>query len=171
LKKWVEDMYDISGSVDIHAFTLDICKEHQRAIAQTRKPAAASREKVTVAKEKLRTFNGSCSQWLRSKRELTAYLNQIVNEQGILIYYVIWDRNDEEEYRRDNGELGRHIYDAPFEGHIYENDAFQVLQILRQWTSGGTADTHVDNSNDVQDTWNRLLSQHEGIDDRNTNIQ
>jgi hypothetical protein len=37
--------------------------------------------------------------------------------------------------------------------------------------SGGTADTNVDNSNDVQHAWNRLLSQYEGIDARNMNIQ
>jgi hypothetical protein len=45
LKKRVEAMYDISGSVDIHAFTLEICKEHQRAIARTSKPATARRVK------------------------------------------------------------------------------------------------------------------------------
>jgi hypothetical protein len=94
LKKWVEDIYDVSGRVDIHAFTLDVCKEHQQAIARTSKPSVAARDKATVMKEKLRTFNGSGNQWLRSKRKLTAYLNQIMNEQGIPIYYVIRDRSE-----------------------------------------------------------------------------
>jgi hypothetical protein len=77
-----------------------------------------------VTKEKLRTFNGQGDQWPRSKQELTAYLNQIKNKQGIPVYYVIQEWADEEEYQRDNGELGQRIYDAPLEGHIYEQVAF-----------------------------------------------
>jgi hypothetical protein len=29
LKKWTEDMFDLSGMVDVADFTLDICKENQ----------------------------------------------------------------------------------------------------------------------------------------------
>jgi asparagine N-glycosylation enzyme membrane subunit Stt3 len=102
---------------------------------------------------------------------LTSHLNQVKNEVGIPIYYVIGDPEQEDRYRADNGELGRRIYDAPFRGRMYETDAFQVLQIIRQWTSGGTAETFVDNNNDVQDTWTKLICNYEGHDARGANVQ
>jgi hypothetical protein len=148
LKKWTEDMFDLSGDVDVANFTLDVCKENQWAIARTAKPAAGKTDK-TIAEEKLRYFNGDRTLWLKSKRELTAYRNQILNEQGISVYYVIRDKDDEEQYRMHNGEIGKRIYDALFKGRVYENDAFQVLQILRQWTAGWKAETHVDRTIDV----------------------
>jgi hypothetical protein len=40
-------------------------------------------------KEKLQTFNGKIENWLNSKCELTTYLNQIQNKNGVPIYYVI----------------------------------------------------------------------------------
>jgi hypothetical protein len=46
-----------------------------------------------------------------------------------------------------------------------------VLQILCLWTSHGTAQTYVDQSNDVQDAWHSLLTIYEGHDARNANIQ
>jgi hypothetical protein len=67
------------------------------------------------------------------------------------VYYVIRDKDDEEQYCTHDGEIGKKIYDALFKGRIYENDAFQVLQILRQLTAGGKAETHVDRTNDVQE--------------------
>jgi hypothetical protein len=46
-----------------------------------------------------------------------------------------------------------------------------VLQIPRQWTAGGRAETHVDKTNDVQDAWATLLRIYEGTDARGANIQ
>jgi ABC-type molybdate transport system ATPase subunit len=43
---------------------------------------------------------------MNSKRELTAYLNQIHNEEGVPIYYVSRDYENEEEYRANNGRMG-----------------------------------------------------------------
>jgi hypothetical protein len=102
---------------------------------------------------------------------LTAYLNQIKNDNGVPLYYVIRDPNLENQYCNDNGEIGKKIYEAPFQGRVYFQDAFRVLQILRQWTSGGTADTFVDNNNDVQEAWTQLIRNYEGHDARNANIQ
>jgi hypothetical protein len=171
LKRWAEEEYDIEGSVDIRKFTVGVCRERQRQLARTDKTVGQQTEKGTTTKEKLTTFNGKRDNWLKAKRELTAYLNQIKNTQGIPIYYVIRDPEEEERYRESNGEIGKKIYEAPFKGRIYENDAFQVLQILRQWTSGGTAETFVDNNNDVQDAWAQLTTNYEGHDARNANIQ
>jgi hypothetical protein len=61
--------------------------------------------------EKLQTFIGKIEQ-------VTAYLNQIQNENGVPIYNVICNREDELEYFNHNGETGNKIYDAPFQGHI-----------------------------------------------------
>jgi hypothetical protein len=99
-----------------------------------------------------------------------AYLNQIKNEVGVPIYSVIRDPNLEEQFRPDNGEIGHRIYEAKFKGRIYENDAFQVLQILQQWTSGGQAEPHVDKSINVQDLWNSIIQAFEGHVARGANI-
>jgi hypothetical protein len=103
-------------------------------------------------KEKLSVWNGRHGTWQKIKRELMAYLNQIKNELGVPLYYVIRDPNLEDQYRAASGEIGNRIYEAHHKGRIYENNAFQVLQI-RQWTSGGRAEAHVANSNNVQDAW------------------
>ena len=124
--------------------------------ARTKVKSKSKSDTTTTSKEKLRTFNGKHEHWLNSKRELTAYLNQIQNEDGGPIYYVIRDPEHKKKYRDNNGEMGNRIYDAPFRGRIYEEDAFKVLQILRLWTSGGTAETYVDTNNNVQDAWNQL---------------
>lgn len=171
LKRWAEDEYDIEGQVDIRKFNEEICKERQRNIARSTKAGVQPLDKGTTTKEKLTLFNGKRENWLRAKRELTAHLNQIKNEQGVPIYYVIRDPDQEDKYREDNGDIGKIIYEAPFKGRIYANDSFQVLQILRQWTSGGTAETFVDNNNDVQDAWAHLIRNYEGHDARSANIQ
>jgi hypothetical protein len=105
------------------------------------------------------------------KHELTAYLNQTQNGNRVPIYYVICNQEDESEYCNHNGETGNKIYDAPFQGQIYNDDAFKVLQILHLWTSNGTAQMNVDQSNDVQDAWHSLLTTYQGHDARNANIQ
>jgi hypothetical protein len=87
------------------------------------------------------------------------------------LYYVIRDPEEEQKYREDNGDIGRRIYEAPFEGRIYMQDAFKVLQVLRQWTTGGTADTFVDSNNNIQDAWAQLLQNYEGHDAKSANIQ
>jgi Reverse transcriptase (RNA-dependent DNA polymerase) len=170
LKRWVEEEYDIEGAIDISKFTDHVCRDLQRSIARSTKPTQQA-DKGATAKEKLPSFNGKRENWLKSKRELTAYLNQIKNEQGVPLYYVIRDPDQEEKYRADNGDIGKRIYEAPFKGRIYESDSFQVIQILRQWTSGGQAETYVDNNNDVQDAWDKLVSNYEGHDAKSSNIQ
>jgi hypothetical protein len=85
---------------------------------------------ITANKEKLPAFNGKRDNWLKAKRKLTAYLDQIKDEQGIPIYFVICNPEQEDKYCEDNGEVGKNIYEAPFKGQINENDSFQVLQIL-----------------------------------------
>jgi hypothetical protein len=170
LNKWTEDMFDLSGTVDVAEFTLDICTENQQATARTAKPTAGKTDK-SIVKEKLRYFNGDRALWLKSKRYLTAYLNQILNENGIPVYYVIRDKDNEEQYWAHNGEIGKKMYDAQHKGRIYENDAFQVLQIFCQWTAGGKAETQVDSTNDVQEAWANLTQIYTGTDARGANIQ
>jgi hypothetical protein len=46
-----------------------------------------------------------------------------------------------------------------------------VLQILRQWTAGGKAETHVDRTNDVQEAWANLTRIYEGTDACGANTQ
>jgi hypothetical protein len=116
LKKWAEDTFDVFGMVDIADFTLDVFKEKQCTMARSSKPSTSTTTDKAATKDKLRNFNGNRDLWPKSKRELTAHLNQIKNELGIPVYYVIRDMDDEQQYRNDNGEIGMHIYDAPFVG-------------------------------------------------------
>ena len=63
---------------------------------------------------------------------MTAYLNQIKGVNGIPLYYVIRDPELELTYRNDDGVIGEMIYDAEHRSCAYEQDAFRVMQILRQ---------------------------------------
>jgi quinol monooxygenase YgiN len=53
-------------------------------------------------REKLNTFNGKREQRMKVKRNLTAYLNQIRNDNGVPLYYVIRDPELEDQYRNNN---------------------------------------------------------------------
>jgi hypothetical protein len=172
LKLWAEESYDIDHTITIANFTEEKCREKQMKIAKaTSKTKTSGSESTSSGKEKLRNFNGKRENWQNAKRDLNAYLNQIINENGVPLYYVIRDPDEEEEYRNNNGDIGNKIYDAALQGRIYNDDAFRVLQILRLWTSNGTAQTYVDQNNDVQNAWLSLITIYEGRDARNANIQ
>jgi hypothetical protein len=78
------------GDVDIADFATVICEEQQRLLARTGCMSGQA-ERITAVKEKLNTFNGKRESWSKANRELTAHLNQIKNEVGIPIYYIIQD--------------------------------------------------------------------------------
>ena len=44
------------------------------------------------------------------------------------------------------------------------------MQILREWTSGGTAETYTDKTNNVTDAWNNLVMPYDGQDARSFTI-
>ena len=137
LKRWTERQADVDeGALNIQDFTPEICRELQRELARTKK-TKDDETSSQGTKEKLTSFNGKAESWGKSKRLLTAYLNQIKGVNGIPLYYVIRDPELELTYRNDNGVIGEMIYDAEHRGRAYEQDAFRVMQILRQWTSGG----------------------------------
>jgi hypothetical protein len=115
LKKWVEEFFDVNGVVDVADFTADICRSNER---ETTKPSTTQAEK-SVTKEKLNVWNGRQDTWLKSKRKLMAYLNQIKNEHGIPLYYVIRDPNLEDQYRADSGEIGKRIFKPQYKGRVY----------------------------------------------------
>jgi hypothetical protein len=74
LKLWAEEQFDIDGTVNISHFTTEVCREWRRGIAKSSQ--SSDQDKSTV-KDKLNTFNGKRENWFKSKRELTAHLNQI----------------------------------------------------------------------------------------------
>ena len=63
------------------------------------------------------------------------------------------------------------IYDAEHRGRSYEQDSFKVMQVLRQWTSSGTADTYTDKTENAQDEWDEILRVFEGVDAKGATIQ
>ena len=80
------------------------------------------------------------------------------------------DGSLEETYRSQNGKIGAMIYDAELQGDRYQSDAFRTLQILREWTSGGTAETHTDGANDVLTAWGNLTDTYDGEDAKSATI-
>lgn len=109
--------------------------------------------------------------WDKSKRLLISYLNQTKNSAGVPLYYIIRDPDLKDKYRADNGTIGDKIYNVELKGIIYEKDAFKVMQILRQWTSGGTADTYTDRTKNIQDAGNEMVNVFEGVDVKGVTIQ
>eukprot|EP00934_Nitzschia_sp_Nitz4_P001469 Nitzschia sp. Nitz4//scaffold498_size9664//494//4337//NITZ4_009088-RA/size9664-snap-gene-0.10-mRNA-1//-1//CDS//3329553087//1469//frame0 len=47
---------------------------------------------------------------------------------------------------------------------VYQTDSFRVLQILKEWVAGGTADTFVEDASNVQEAWNSLVVNYDGAD-------
>jgi hypothetical protein len=116
LKVWAEEQYDTYHEIHLADFTNDVCRNYQLKYLRSKERTKSKSDTPTSSKEKLRVFNGKNENWLNAKRELSAYLNQIVNNDGVPLYYVIRDPTQENEYRTSNGELGNRIYDAPFRG-------------------------------------------------------
>jgi hypothetical protein len=125
----------------------------------------------STTKEKLRTYNGKDEHWLNSNRELTAYLNQIHNNDGVPIYYVIRDPDNEEEYRTINDELGNRIYDAPFRGRTYEEEAFKFYKSCAYGHPDARLKPTLVTIIMYRTLGQQLVSSYEGLDARNTNIQ
>jgi hypothetical protein len=122
LKKWVEDVFNFNGVVNVADFMTDVCRSNQREIAQTTTPSTTQTE-MLVTKEKLNVWNGRRETWPKSKHKLMAYHNQIKNKRGIPLYYAIRNPNLEDQYRADSGEIGKRICEAQYKGRVYENDA------------------------------------------------
>jgi hypothetical protein len=118
VKIWAENKDDVGNGINLSLFTPEVCRERQKLIAKTTRATTDSSDKSTTS-EKLNTFNGKREQWMKAKRELTAYLNQIKNDNGVPLYYVIRDPNLEDQYRNDNGEIGRKIFEVPFQDRVY----------------------------------------------------
>ena len=169
LAQWSQEQFSLGIDYTVDQFTAEVCREMQIKLTRPKSTSSTS-ERSTTTKTKLATFTGKREQWIKAKRELTAHLNQVKNTNGIPIYYVIRDPEQEEKYRNENGEIGRRIYDTPHYGTVYSTDAFQVLQILREWTSGGSAETYTYTSNDANEVWQLLIAHYEGHDAVNANI-
>jgi hypothetical protein len=94
----------LGNGIDLNHFTAKVCRERQKAIAKSHKGTAKYSDKATSC-EKLNTFNGKREHWMKAKRELTAHLNQIKNDNGVPLYYVIRDPDLQDQDRNDNGEI------------------------------------------------------------------
>jgi Reverse transcriptase (RNA-dependent DNA polymerase) len=171
LRYWAKEQQDVFGVINIHDFTEEVCLEKQEVVADGKASSTTTDKGSTTKSDKVPRFNGKREHWIRAKRDLFAYLNQLKSASGIPLYYVLRDPAQEDQYRNDLGELGNMIYDAPLQGKKYTADAWEVLQVLRQWTSGGTATTYTDTSNKAQDAWMALVANFEGNDSLNSNVE
>ena len=143
LKRWAEEQETLGNGVNIQSFTFDVCKKWQRELSRTKDLRVRSNKRMdNGSKERLENFIGRAQHWERSKRALKVHLNQIKNEKGVTMYYVIWNGALESIYRGQNVQIGAMAYDTELQGDIYEGDVFRTLQTRREWTNGGTDETY-----------------------------
>mgnify|MGYP003321269932 CR=1 FL=1 len=172
LKRWAEREADVDKTaLYVQNFTADECCNLQREIARTKESGSDGGTISGSMKEKLTPFNGKAETWDRSKRLLIAYLNQIKGCNGDPLYYVIRDLDMETTYQTENGAIGDMIYNAEHRGRSHQQDSFKVMQVLRQWTSGGMANTYTDKTENVQDAWDKMLRVFEGVGAKGATIQ
>ena len=177
LKSWIDTSLDNYDSVDVTDFDGETCKNLQCKLARKTRGDSSSTGSSMEGKSsdgtgmKLSVFDGKPENWEDSKRNLIAKLNQMKNSEGVPLYYVIRSDDEEENYRKEHGEIGNKIYDAVHFGRQYDQDAFKVLQILKEWTSSGTATTHVESEYNVQTAWDNLKINYEGSDAKQAIIQ
>ena len=88
LKMWSEAQFNITQHINLQAFTEAVCWEKQMKNAMANIKTKSNSDTGSSTKEKLRTFNDKCELWLNAKCELTAYLNQILNEDGVPISFI-----------------------------------------------------------------------------------
>lgn len=170
LKAWIDVEVDVRGygGFDIRNFTADHLRTHQRRLATKGSGGSAheggGRTEAYAPSSKTLEFDGKQQNWMTAKNRFVAKLNQMKNGEGLPLYYVIRESDQEDEYRTQHGEMGNRVYDAPLQGNVYKRDAFRVLQMLREWTAQGTASTYCENASDVIDAWTTLLDIFEGKD-------
>ena len=171
-KTWVDTRIDNFGTIDVNEFNHDECKKVQRSLARrTHNTPNNESKQPDSSTTKLSKFDGKTENWEDNKRNLIARLNQTKNTDGTPLYYIIRDEDEEDHYCREHGEVGRKIYDAVMHGWQYDQDAFKVLQILKEWTTGGTASAYIENEYNVQTAWHNLKVNYEGTDAKQAIIQ
>eukprot|EP00934_Nitzschia_sp_Nitz4_P002319 Nitzschia sp. Nitz4//scaffold471_size5685//193//5616//NITZ4_009210-RA/size5685-processed-gene-0.1-mRNA-1//1//CDS//3329552692//2319//frame0 len=181
LKQWIDMQYDVHGpepdvrdpqaqpTWSILEFTPEVCQAIQRTLAKSKKGssiggnAEGSKGEASSDMTKIK-FNGKPAQWEDCKRSFVSRMNQIKNDDGVPLYYVIRDPLEEEDFRTKYGIIGTKIYDAPLKGPRYQTDSFRVLQMLKEWVAGGTASTFVEDAANVQEAWNGLIVNYDGAD-------
>jgi hypothetical protein len=126
--------------VDVHEFTVAICRKLQRKLAWTKSSEKSEPTKSTFSGT-LATFTGRAQDWQGANRQLLSYLGQQRGVTNIPLLYVV--RVDEERPTILD-EIQEEIWTTPLQGSLFDVDNYQVYQILKQWTANGVADTHVD---------------------------
>ena len=110
MKRWAEEQETLGKEINIRNFTPEVCKKIQRELSKP--PDKRKDQERTSSKEKLAKFSGKAQHWEQSKRALIAHLNQIRNDKGVPLYFIVRDGSLEETYRSQNGKIGAMIYDA-----------------------------------------------------------
>lgn len=166
LRRFSQDQWKNFGVIDIEQFTRPKMDELLGELAKGKRPADTKPRSTSAAKDSdLKRFSGKPEHWQEAKTSLVTHLNTMRNDSGIPLYYVIRDPEDEKIYRQNA--IGNKIYDAIQSGKGFEDDSFQVAQVLKKWTAGGTAVIHTDEQGaDGVTMWQQLILAYEGTDAR-----
>ena len=154
--------------LNVMEFTQVECRKIQRKIALQGK--GDQPDTKSAFSGKLGTFTGKMKDWPTANRKLLSYLSQQRGLSQTPLSYVIRIETDRPEHL---DEIQEEFWGAPLQGSYFDKDNYSVYQILKEWTSDGTADTYVDRFNDTSDgrsAYILLLQNFEGDDARQTAI-
>jgi len=89
--EWIQYQEQIHGAdkYDLKDFNNQACADWQRCVNNKRKSEDRSKATKKDALKLPETFNGKQQSWLKSKREMQAYLGQLEGVTGIPLIYVI----------------------------------------------------------------------------------
>jgi len=136
------------GNYNLADFDDEECGRWQRQLNNKRKHDDKSKTKKDSIKMP-ETFNGKQQSWIKSKREMIAYLGQQEGVTGIPLVYVIWNEDDNDE--EQESQIMLLIQNAVREGADFQKDNYTVFGILQLWTSGGTAAEYIDQFQAIHD--------------------
>ena len=166
LRAWSYHQYQ-HGAVIINVlgFTPAVCTEWAMRTANTTQGGDQRQRREDRPSQDLVSFSGQQTDWSESNRSLSSYLGQRRNDDGIPLSYVI--RREEERPIVFTQEHQRRFWEVPLVGNVFNNDNFQVFQILRQWTSNSTLTSVVDSyepTSDGRGAYLNIFSVMEGTD-------
>lgn len=166
LRRFSQEQWNNFNRIDLDRFTRTKMDSILEDLAKGKRNNDSKPRPSSMVKDSdLKRFSGKPEHWQEAKTGLITHLNMMRNDNGIPLYYVIRDPEDEKLYRQND--TGIKIYDAIQEGRGFQDDSFQVAQVLKKWTAGGTAVIHTDEQGaDGVTMWRQLILAYEGTDAR-----
>ena len=154
-------------TIDVTQFTEAVCLRVMRDAKERSREKTTGSEKGKSEAKMPDPWSGRIKDWRRKKRELIAYLGNVPSRRGAglpLVYVIYSDDDDSFGFEDGAPHALQEIRDAERQGPDFEADNMAVFNILTTWTSGGMAETHVDNYRTTRDGRGAWLEMHAVFD-------